>query len=229
MDTLPDVAASHSLRREARLTGVFYLALGISGMLGFLWMRPALFRADDAAATLANVLARDGLARAGVVVEMATVVTQSLVALWFFRLFRSVDAFAAAAIAAFGFMNAVAVLVSVTCLATSLQAARGPMPAAHGDVQLLYLLSENCWRIGNLFFGLWLVPMGWCVLRSGWMPRALGWVLVVGGVGYVLSALGSVVAPSAGLVVGLLVIPATIGEFWMIGYLLTKGVRVRHT
>ena len=227
MKTLPDVSASHALRLEARLTGVFYLALGISGMLGFLWIRPALFRADDAAATLATVLARDGLARAGVVVEMATVVTQALVALWFFRLFRAVDAFAAAAIAAFGFMNAVAVLVSAMCLATSLQAAREGMAAAHGHVQLLYLLSENCWRVGNLFFGLWLVPMGWCILRSGWMPRALGWVLVVGGVGYVVSALGSVVAPSAGLVIGLLVIPATIGEFWMIGYLLTKGVRVR--
>lgn len=65
--------------------------------------------------------------------------------------------------------------------------------------------------------------MGWCVLRSAGMPRALGWVLMVGGVGYVLSAFTGYLLPDAGGVAGALVIPATIGEFWMIGYLLVRG------
>src|SRR3546814_20051106 len=58
------------------------------------------------------------------------------------------------------------------------------------------LVSGQLWTIGAVFFGLWLVPMGTLVLRSGWMPRLLGWTLVVGGVGYVVSAF-------AGLVPGL--------------------------
>src|SRR3546814_5409484 len=65
-----------------------------------------------------------------------------------------------------------------------------------GAVQLLYLVSGQLWTIGAVFFGLWLVPMGMLVLRSGWMPGLLGWTLVVGGVGYVVSAF-------AGLVPGL--------------------------
>ena len=106
--------------------------------------------------------------------------TQALAALWFFRLFRPVDAFAAGAIAAFGLVNAVAILVSAACLATALQVALEPVGDA-GNAQLLYLVSDNLWIVGGLFFGLWLIPMGWCVLRSGWMPRALGWILVLGG------------------------------------------------
>ena len=66
--------------------------------------------------------------------------------------------------------------------------------------------------------------MGRCVLRAG-MPRLLGWVLVAGGVGHVLSACTTYLLPEAGGVTGALAAPATIGEFWVIGYLLVRGDR----
>jgi len=65
------------------------------------------------------------------------------------------------------------------------------------------------------------------VLRSGWMPRPLGWVLVSGGIGYVLSAFIRYLAPEAQVVADALAYPATVGEFWIIIYLLTIGVRRR--
>ncbi len=121
------------------------------------------------------------MARLGIALEMGIVVTQTLAALWFFRLFRSVDDFAAGAIAAFGLVNAIAVFASAVFLATALQVALAPLGTAPHDVQLMYLISANFWQVGDLFFGLWLIPMGWCVLESRWMPRPLGWILVVGG------------------------------------------------
>jgi hypothetical protein len=207
----------------ARTTGLLYLGLAITGALGFLMIRPALFEAGDAAATLANLVDNPGLARLGIALEMGVVVTQALVALWFFRLFRGVDAFAAGAIAIFGLVNAVAILGSAASLATALDVALEPV-GDPGAAQLLYLVSDNLWGVGALFFGLWLIPMGWCVLQSGSMPRALGWVLVVGGVGYVLSAFLRYLVPDAGSLVDLATIPATIGEVWMIGYLFLRGV-----
>src|SRR3546814_9917879 len=83
-----------------------------------------------------------------------------------------------------------------------------------GAVQLLYLVSGQLWTIGAVFFGLWLVPMGTLVLRSGWMPRLLGWTLVVGGVGYVVSAFAGLV-PGLSTVSMVATLPATIGEFWI--------------
>ena len=217
------VAADGRDLRTARTTAALYLGLGITGTLGFLLIRPTLFEPGDAAGTLANLVENPGLARLGIALEMGVVVTQALVALWFFRLFRSVDSFAAGAIAVFGMVNAVAILGSAASLATALDVALEPV-GDPGTAQLLYLVSDNLWGVGALFFGLWLIPMGWCVLQSAAMPRALGWVLIVGGVGYVVSAFLRYLVPDAGSLVDLATIPATIGEVWIIGVLLLRGV-----
>lgn len=215
----PLEAADHA---AARATGVFYLALGIAGMLGFLLVRPAL--ADpDAAVTLTNLREHETLARVGIALEMAVVLAQALAAVWFYQLFRAVDAFAAGMIAVFGMMNAAAIMASGACLATALQAALGDAGAGAGTPQLMYALSENFWGVGNLFFGLWLIPMGWCVLRSETMPRLLGRLLVVSGIGYVASGFVTYLLPEAEVVVVLLAAPATVSEFWMLGYLLVRG------
>jgi len=227
-----DVAAPTphaSLVRTARTTGLFYLALGIAGMLGFLIVRPALFVPQDPSATLARLVGNEGLARLGIALEMGLAVAQTLAALWFFRLFRSADDFAAGAITVLGLVNAIAVLASAAFLATALQVAVAPLGPDRLDAHLMYVVSANFWQVGNLFFGLWLIPMGWCVLRSGWMPRVLGWFLIGGGPGYVLHAFVGYLAPGAGAMFELLVMPATVGEFWMIGYLLAKGVSRRAT
>ncbi|GAA1502278.1 DUF4386 domain-containing protein [Dactylosporangium maewongense] len=215
----------HALTRTARLTGLFYLGNAITGILGFLIVRPQLFAADDPGATLANLVAHESLARTGVALELGMVVTQTLAAVWFARLFRTADPVAASGIAAFGLVNAVVGLASAAMLATAVGLSSDPVGDAAANVQVLYLVSDNLWGVGALFFGLWLIPMGWCVLRSGWMPRALGWVLVGGGAGYVLSAFIRYLAPDAQVVAEAPAYPASIGEFWMVGYLLIRGVR----
>lgn len=220
-----------AIRRTARLAGLFYLGLAVTGLFGFLLIRARLYVAADAAATLANLSTHTMLARAGIGMEMGIVLTQSLAAVCFYRLFRGVDAFAAGTLAAFGLINAIAILGSAALLASALAVAGDVTLAAGGDaaatVQLLYVVSGKLWSVGAIFFGLWLVPMGRLVLHSAWMPPALGHVLVVGGVGYVLSAFVGQTVPGLGAVADALTIPATVGEFWMIGYLLWYGVRER--
>jgi hypothetical protein len=220
-----DKPTKHALTRTARMTGLLYLGVAITGLLGFLIIRPQLFDADDPSATLANLISHESLARAGVAFELGMVVTQTLAAAWFYRLFRTANSFAASGIAAFGLVNAIVGLVSAAVLGTAVQVAVDPVGGTAADVQILYLISDNLWGVGALFFGLWLIPMGWCVLQTGWMPRAMGWILVVGGVGYVLSAFIRYLAPDAQVMVEALAYPASVGEFWMVGYLLILGVR----
>jgi len=216
-----------TVKSTARVTGLAYLGLAISGMLGFLLVRGQLYVPGDAAATTANLVDHEALARFGIALDLTTVLTQALVALWFCKLFRRVNSFVAGAIAAFGLVNAVIVLVAVVFSATGLDVALAG-PASHGDraatAQLLYDLSGTAWNVGGLFFGLWLIPMGWLAWRSGYMPRLLGWVLMVGGVGYVLSTYVVYVAPGLAGSSYALTVPATVGELWMVGYLLWKGV-----
>lgn len=221
----------HAIVRTARTTGLLYLGLAITGTLSFLVIRSQLYVAGEPDATLGNLMDQEGMARLGIALEMGVVVTQALAALWFYRLFRSVDAFAAGCLAAFGLVNAVAILTSAAFLATTIQVAADPGLAPGGDaaatVQLMYVVSDGLWDVGGLFFGLWLVPMGWLVLRSGWMPRPLGWILIGGGACYVLGAFIGQLVPDSGAVADALAIPASVGEVWMVGYLLLRGVRPR--
>ena len=229
-DSRPE-ATTPELIRTARTTGLLYLGLAITGVLSYIVIRNQLFVADDPGATLANLTQRETLARLGIVAEMSVVITQSLVALWFYRLFARVNAFAAGSIAAFGMVNAVAILCSAALLATALDASQHASLSVSGGAaataQLLYVVSGHLWSIGGIFFGLWLIPMGWLALRSGWMPSLLGWILMIGGVGYVANAVLSYLLPNAGLVVDLLTVPATLGELSIVGYLCLRGVR-RH-
>lgn len=223
-----------TLKSTARVTGLAYLGLAISGMLGYLLVRQQLYVPGDAAATTANLVANEALARFGIAVDLTVVLTQALAALWFFKLFRRVDAVAAGAIAAFGLVNAVVILVAAVFSATALDVALGGT-APGGDraatAQLLYELTDASWNLGGMFFGLWLIPMGWLAWRSGYLPRPLGWVLIAGGVGYVLSTYVIYLAPDLAESSYALTVPATIGELWMVGYLLWKGVHpsVAHT
>ncbi|MEP7762708.1 DUF4386 domain-containing protein [Sanguibacter sp. 25GB23B1] len=217
-----------TVKGTARLTGLAYLGLAVSGMLAFLLIREQLYVPDDAAATLANLESRAGLARVGVAADLTVVLTQSLAALGFFRLFRPAGSFAAGAIAAFGLVNAVIILVATAFSATALDVALSDTLSVDdraASAQLLYDLSGAAWDVGGLFFGLWLLPMGWLAWRSGSMPRLLGWALLVGGVGYILSTYVHALVPDIGSWSAALTVPASVGEFWMIGYLLWKGVR----
>ncbi len=225
-----EMQMNSSQKGTARATGAWYLGLAVTGMVGFLLIRPRVWVDGDPAATLAHLSDKQGLARFSVALEMGIVVTQALTAIWFYKLYRPVHHVAGVAVAAFGLVNAVAIMASAVFMASAIGVAADPSLAPSGDatgtVGLLHQLSTVSWGIGALFFGLWLIPMGWAAITSRRFPAALGQILVVGGLGYVLSSVaeyGLVDAPS--LLVDALAFPATIGELWMIGYLLLRGIR----
>jgi hypothetical protein len=216
---------SEFFRLDCRITGLFYLGLGITGALGFLMIRSVLFAEAAPAQTFANLVERESLARAGVALELGTATFQALAAIWFARLFRDADAFAAGALALFGLVNAIMVLASAALLRAALDVALGSTGTDPATSHLLYLLSARFWEASKIFFGLWLIPMGWLTWKAGFGHRALGWILIVGGVGYVANTFIPVLAPDAGAWVALLAIAPTVGEFWMIGLLLWTGFR----
>jgi hypothetical protein len=203
----------------ARLTGFAYLGLALCGLLGHLIIQSRLYAPGDAAATAANLAAHGTLAGLGVAADVGVAVTQALAALLFFRLFRPLGDLPAAAIAGFGLVNSMIVLVGAMFTAAAQASVRAGDPA---PALLLYDLNTAAWTLGGAFFGLWLIPMGRLTLRSPDLPRALGWILIAGGAGYVTSALVAYLAADTTAVTTALTVPASIGEFAMIGFLLFK-------
>ena len=92
------------------------------------------------------------MARLGIVLELGIVLTQALAAVWFYRLFRSVDTFAAGLIAVFGMVNAVAILGSAALLATALDVSDDKSLAVSGGAAAtvqLYVISGHLWGVGG--------------------------------------------------------------------------------
>lgn len=109
----------------------------------------------------------------------------------------------------------------------SLRVATGQVGSASNALALLLLDTQHYrYLIAQIFFGLWLVPLGYLADKSGWFPKALGVLLVVGGACYLVDALALFLASDFGKTISaFVVIPSAIAQVWMVGYLLVIGVR----
>ena len=81
--------------------------------------------------------------------------------------------------------------------------------------------------IAQIFFGLWLIPLGYLAYKSaGMFPKWLGVLLIVGGVCYIVDLLAAFLVPDLGLRIhAFIVIPSAVAELTMVAYLLVIGVR----
>lgn len=94
-------------------------------------------------------------------------------------------------------------------------------------VLLLLDIHHYGYYFAQIFFGLWLVPLGYLVYKSRMFPQALGVVLIAGGASYLVDMLVAFLdADLSREIHPFLAIPPTIAEVWMVGYLLVKGVRI---
>ncbi len=204
---------------DTRITGLLYLGLAVTGLFVFAFAKVTIYFPENPALSKAGMIENEALARLGLAAELCIVIFQALTSLWFYKLFKKVDSFEAGLIAGFGMVNAIMILVSSAMWLDALNLAIANEAADR--VYNLFSLHELIWVVSGLFFGLWLIPMGVLAIKSK-MPRLLGWLLIVGGIGYVLSTFIAVLFSDQKSIVEMLPIIATVGEFWMIGYLLRE-------
>ncbi len=216
---------SNELKSTARLAGIWYLLLAISGVLGFLVFHSQVYNPDPKV-TLTNIVEEESTARIRLILEFVIVISQALTAIWFYKLFRKINKSAALATGIWGTVNAIIIMLSAISMGSAIAIASSDH-TVEDKVILIELLSQliaNSWAVGGLFFGLWLIPLGYIISSSQRMPIWLGRILMIGGIGYILSTVLNYAGISA-FWMDYLTIPASIGEFWMIGYLLIFGIR----
>ena len=222
-----------SPKRLARIAGLFYLLVGIFGGFAEGFGDPKLYVAGNAAATAANVLADPGLVRMIVVAHLLNAIFFVLTAMALYILLQHVNKSVARAMLIF-----VALAVGITTLNAVFQfeglrvATDSAYAAAFGTAgsNALVLLLLDIQHYGTLsaqvFFGLWLAPLGYLVYKSGLFPKALGVVLVAASVCYLVDLLAAFLVPDFGKQIhSFIVIVPAIAEIWMVLYLLVVGVR----
>jgi hypothetical protein len=220
-------------KRLARVAGVLYLLVGIFGGFAEGFVDPKMYVASNAAATAANVIADPGLVSMGVVAHLLDATFFVFLAMTLYVLLQHVHKSVARAM-----LVLVALATGIITLNAVFQfeglrvATDSSFAAAFGTAgsNALVLMLLDIQHYGTLsaqvFFGLWLVPLGYLAYASGMFPKWLGVTLIVGGVCYLVDLLAAFLVPDVGQQIhGFVVIPCAIAEIWMVLYLLVKGVR----
>ena len=174
--------------KTARITGIWYLMMAISGILGFMVFHSEIFVSGNPEQTLTNLVELKSTARIRLLLEFAIVISQALTAVWFFKLFKNNYEWEAWTLGIWGMVNALVIMISAISIASAIGVANSDISAMEDKVVLIQVFQHiisNAWGIGGLFFGLWLFPMGYIVIKSKIMPIWLGRVIILGGIGYV--------------------------------------------
>ena len=222
-----------SPKQLARIAGVFYLLVGIFGGFSEGFVDPKLHIAGNATATAANVAANSDLVRMAVVAHLVDGVFFALTAMTLYLLLNHVQKNAARSMVLFVVLAVGMICLNAVFLFEGMQVATNPSYVAAFGVagsSALVMILLDIQHYGTLaaqvFFGLWLAPLGYLAYRSGLFPKALGVVLVVASVSYLIDALTAFLLPSLELrIKPILIIAPLVGEIWMVIYLLAKGVR----
>ena len=223
-----------SPKRLARLAGVLYLLVGIFGGFAQGFVYPKIYVAGDAATTAANLIANSGLVRLGAVADFFDNVIWVFLGLTLFGLLKHVNKNAARAMVVLVAIGASITMLNAVFEFEGMRVATGAVNlggfgAAGSNALALLLVDAQHYGllIASIFFGLWLVPLGYLAYKSGWFPRALGVTLIVGGACYLVDMLAAFLLPDIGKAIhGYVNIASAIAEIWMVGYLLVIGVKM---
>jgi hypothetical protein len=181
-----------SLKRRARIAGLWYLGFTL-GPFYLLYVPSQTIVHNDAAATAARVLGRETLYRWGMLAETLGAVIFIGLSLALYRLFEDVDRHRARQLVALVLVSSALSLVTVVFSAAALVVFRGGDAFAGIDDHtreaagmLLIRMHGQATSINQIFWGLWLLPFGWLVVRSRFLPRWLGYWLQLDGVAWVI-------------------------------------------
>jgi len=214
----------------ARIAGLLYLGTSVPFVFA-VQVRSRIIEPADAAATVHNIRASATLFRVGLVADLVSWAGFLATALALYLLLKHANQLAAVAMVAFvavmvavGYSNTVNQYSAIT-IAMSAEYANGLGQAGANALVLMFTdVQGNGLDINELFFGLWLLPLSYLVIKSRYFPRVIGVLLIIAGLSWIAQFLVILLAPSLKGVISLLGIGSD-GELVFIGWLLVRGAR----
>ncbi len=224
----------HPTKKDARIAALFYVLMGLPAPFALIYIPRTLMVRGDAAATAKNILAHEMLFRVGIFGELFSAVAFLLLGLALYRLLSGVNKTQAslmvilvAVSVAITFANVVNNIAALTLFRGADFLAVFDKPQRDALAMLFLRLHGQGLVVNQIFWGLWLLPFGVLVMRSRFLPRILGVLLIVNCFAYVAGSLTWLFWPSYGNVVFRAIFPALLGELWILLWLLIKGVKVQ--
>jgi hypothetical protein len=220
--------------KHVRVVGFLLLLLIPLAIFGQIYVPSTLIVPADAAATARNIMASESLFRLGIVSVLLSHLGGDIAwVLVLYQLLKPVNKSMArlmvilillnVPIALLNELNQFAILYLLHS-ADSLRAFTADQ--MHALVSLFLNLHDNGIKIAGIFWGLWLFPYGWLVFKSGFLPRFIGVLLMIGCFGYVLQSFVGFLSPNLLVYTAPLAALTSSGELLVPVWLLVMGVNV---
>ncbi|MBE0525230.1 MAG: DUF4386 domain-containing protein [Methanosarcinales archaeon] len=224
--------ADLSQRKAARVAGLLYLAVIVFGVTAEL-VRQSLIVPGDATTTVNNIMASESLFRLAFVIDLIMIACFLLLPLALYVLLKPVNKNLALLMVIF-------VLVSVPIMFINMLIHFAPLlllsgadyltvlgaDQLHALVMFFFELYTAGVMIATIFHGLWLLPLGFLVYKSGYFPRILGVLLMIACFGFLIDSLRYFVFPEYEVITYPGIVFEIIGEFGFCGWLLLKGAKI---
>jgi hypothetical protein len=224
---------SRSLKNTARLAGLLYLLWIITGLFGMFYVPSQINMRGDAATTAQNILSNEFLFRTSIVNDLVSSTLWVFLVLVLYRLFKHVDERRARLLFALVIVQIPTAFFMGACNVAALTICKGEILKSfeltqRQDLAVLFLrISDYGVLTLEMFWGLWLFPLGILVYRSRFVPRFLGVWLIITGFFYVILSCTSILLPQYKDTVlnSIFALPAEIGEVALMLWLLIIGAR----
>lgn len=222
----------NSTKKTARVAGLLYLLMAITGFFSIMYIPSTFVVHGDATATADRIIASEWLFRVGIVSELTSATVFVFLVLVLYRLLKVVNKTHASLMVTLVVIAVpIAFLNELNELAALVLVRGGDFLSVFGKQQrdalaMVFLTLHNYgFVIGTVFWGLWLFPFGVLVFRSGFLPRFLGVWLILACFGYLASSFTSLLLPRYGQMLSEIALAPEAGELAIMFWLLIKGAK----
>lgn len=218
----------------ARLAGFLYLIVVLTGLFSLMYVPSKLIVWENPALTFQNISSSSQLFRLGIASSMLCYIAFLLLPLVLYQLLKDVNKNYAKLMVIFALISVPISFFNLENKFSVLTVVEGAEYVKSFDKKFLEALVmqfldnyDSGILIVQVFWGLWLLPFGYLVYQSGFLPKILGIFLMLGCWGYLINVFGRISIPdfSTYAVSKLITIPASIGEIGTCLWLLIIGVR----
>jgi hypothetical protein len=222
----------YSLKKTARLAGGLYLIWVITGIYGMMYVPSQTIVAGDAVATANKILSNEFIFRTGIMNDLLSVTICIFLLFALYKLFEQVNKHQALLMVALFSVTIPVTFIMEGFSIASLMILKGEVLrtfelSQRQDLAVLFLEINNYGSLTlEMFWGLWLLPFGYLVYKSGFIPRLLGIFLILNGIAYIISSFVSLLFPDYQTIISQFAMPFLIlGEISITLWLLIKGVK----
>lgn len=222
----------NSLKKTARGAGILYVIMDACLIFSGMYVDPKLYVPGDAVATVSNILVSEWLFRLGFVSNLVGQILFLFLVHALYKLFQSVDKGQAR-------LMVILVVASVPVIFLNMLNQYAPILLLSGaghlsafnpaQLQTLSMVFLDMYNHGTIiveiFWGLWLIPLGLLVYKSGFIPKMLGVLLIVGCFGHLISFLSIFLFPGYSAILTPIANTVMLGELPIFLWLLIKGVK----